>query len=152
MKMKTFQKIINETFITFGLLILIFAVLTFFVGDEAATVSTLFTSGNSTIPVKSIFQFLILSFLTAIIKNFVYSNFMIKIIPRIQRQIILFILIFILLVVMILVCGWFSTDSKLPWLLTALAFVLSFSCTLIITSLLEKRNDYKMNTALKKFK
>ena len=150
--MKTFQKIINETFITFGFLILIFAVLTFFVGDEAATVSTLFTSGNSTIPVKSIFQFLILSFLTAIIKNFVYSNFMIKIIPRIQRQIILFILIFILLVVMILVCGWFSTDSKLPWLLTALAFVLSFSCTLIITSLLEKRNDYKMNTALKKFK
>ena len=150
--MKTFQKIINETFITFGLLILIFAVLTFFVGDEAATVSTLFTSGNSAIPVKSIFQFLILSFLTAIIKNFVYSNFMIKIIPRILRQIILFILIFILLVVMILVCGWFSTDSKLPWLLTALAFVLSFSCTLIITSLLEKRNDYKMNTALKKFK
>lgn len=152
MKMKTFQKIINETFITFGLLILIFAVLTFFVGDEAATVSTLFTSGNPAIPVKSIFQFLILSFLTAIIKNFVYSNFMIKIIPRILRQIILFILIFILLVVMILVCGWFSTDSKLPWLLTALAFVLSFSCTLIITSLLEKRNDYKMNTALKKFK
>ncbi len=150
--MKTFQKIINETFITFGLLILIFAVLTFFVGDEAVTVSTLFTSGNPAIPVKSIFQFLILSFLTAIIKNFVYSNFMIKIIPRILRQIILFILIFILLVVMILVCGWFSTDSKLPWLLTALAFVLSFSCTLIITSLLKKRNDYKMNTALKKFK
>lgn len=150
--MKTFQKIINETFITFGLLILIFAVLTFFVGNEAANVSTLFTSGNPAIPVKSIFQFLILSFLTAIIKNFVYSNFMIKIIPRILRQIILFILIFILLVVMILVCGWFSTDSKLPWLLTALAFVLSFSCTLIITSLLKKRNDYKMNTALKKFK
>ena len=31
------------------------------------------------------------------------------------------------------------TDSKLHWLLTALAFVLSFSCTIIITTLLEKR-------------
>ena len=31
------------------------------------------------------------------------------------------------------------SDSKLPWLLTALAFVLSFSCTIIITTLLEKR-------------
>ena len=31
------------------------------------------------------------------------------------------------------------SDSKLPWLLTAHAFVLSFSCTIIITTLLEKR-------------
>jgi hypothetical protein len=53
---------------------------------------------------------------------------------------------------MILVCGWFTRDSKLPWLLTALAFVLSFSCTIIITTLLEKKDDEKMNGALEKFK
>lgn len=150
--MKTFQKIINETLITFGMLTVIFAILTFFIGVQAAGVSTLFTSGNFAIPVKSIFQFFILSFLIALLKNFMYSNYMIKKIPRALRQTILFILCFILLVIMILVCGWFSTDSKLPWLLTALAFVLSFSCTIIITTLLEKKDDEKMNSALEKFK
>lgn len=77
---------------------------------------------------------------------------MIKKLPRVLRQILLFVLCFILLVFMILVCGWFSTDSKLPWLLTALAFFLSFSCTIIITTLLEKKDDEKMNNALEKFK
>lgn len=44
------------------------------------------------------------------------------------------------------------SDSKLPWLLTAHAFVLSFSCTIIITTLLEKKDDDKMNSALENFK
>ena len=150
--MKSIQKIINETFITFGILTAIFAILTFFIGDEAAGVSSLFESGNFAIPVKSVFQFFILSFLTAIIKNCMYSNYMIKKLPRALRQILLFVLCFILLVIMILVCGWFSTDSKLPWLLTAIAFILSFSGTIIITILLEKKDDDKMNSALEKFK
>ena len=150
--MKSIQKIINETLITFGIITAIFAILTFFIGDEAAGVSSLFESGNFAIPVKSVFQFFILSFLTAIIKNCMYSNYMIKKLPRALRQILLFVLCFILLVIMILVCGWFSTDSKLPWLLTAIAFILSFSCTIIITTLLEKKDDDKMNSALEKFK
>jgi len=150
--MKIIQKIINETLITFGILTAIFAILTFFIGDEAAGVSSLFESGKLAIPVKSVFQFFILSFMTALLKNLMYSNYMIKRLSRVLRQIILFVLCFILLVIMILVCGWFSTASKLPWLLTALAFVLSFSCTIIITTLLEKKDDEKMNGALEKFK
>ena len=152
MKMKSIQKIINETLIIFGIITAIFAILTFFIGDEAAGVSSLFESGNFAIPVKSVFQFFILSFLTAIIKNCMYSNYMIKKLPRALRQILLFVLCFILLVIMILLCGWFSTDSKLPWLLTAIAFILSFSCTIIITTLLEKKDDDKMNSALEKFR
>ncbi len=150
--MKTIQKIINETLIIFGIITAIFAILTFFIGDEAAGVSSLFESGNFAIPVKSVFQFFILSFLTAIIKNCMYSNYMIKKLPRALRQILLFVLCFILLVIMILVCGWFATDSKLPWLLTAIAFVLSFSSTIIITTILEQKDDDKMNNALEKFK
>ena len=96
--MKIIQKIINETLITFGILTAIFAILTFFIGDQAASISTLFTCGNLAIPVKSIFQFFILSFLIALLKNFMYSNYMIKKLPRVLRQILLFVLCFILLV------------------------------------------------------
>ena len=103
---------------------------TFFIGEEAAGVSSLFESGCLAIPVKSVFQLFILSFMISLLKNFMYSNFMIKKLPRVLRQIILFILCFILLVIIILVCGWFSTDSKLPWLLTAMAFVLAFHAAL----------------------
>ncbi|MBO7485636.1 MAG: DUF3021 family protein [Spirochaetaceae bacterium] len=150
--MRTIQKIINETLITFGILTAIFAILTVFVGEEAKSVSSLFESGNLAIPVKSVFQFFVLSFLTTLLKNGMYSNYMIKKLPRVLRQIILFVLCFILLVIMILVCGWFATDSKLPWLLTAIAFVLSFSSTIIITTILEQKDDDKMNSALEKFK
>ena len=150
--MRIIQKIINETLITFGILTAIFAILTFFIGDQAASVSTLFTCGNLAIPVKSIFQFFILSFLIALLKNFMYSNYMIKKLPRILRQIILFVLCFILLVIMILICGWFSASAKLPWLLTAIAFILSFSSSIIITTIVEKKDDENMNSALEKFK
>ena len=150
--MTTIQKIINETLITFGILTAIFAILTFFVGEEAKSVSSLFESGNLAIPVKSVFQFFVLSFLTTLLKNGMYSNYMIKKLPRVLRQIILFVLCFILLVIMILVCGWFAKNSKLPWLLTAIAFVLSFSSTIIITTILEQKDDDKMNNALEKFK
>lgn len=151
-KMKIIQKIINETLIIFGILTAIFAILTFFIGDQAAGVSTLFTCGNLAIPVKSIFQFFILSFLIALLKNFMYSNYMIKKLPRVLRQIILFVLCFILLVIMILICGWFSASAKLPWLLTAIAFILSFSSSIIITTIVEKKDDENMNSALEKFK
>lgn len=150
--MKTIKKIIDETLITFGILTAIFATLTFFIGEEAAGVSSLFESGNFAIPVKSVFQFFILSFLIALLKNFMYSNYMIKKLPRVLRQIILFVLCFVLLVIIILVCGWFSSDSKLPWLLTAIAFILSFSCSIIMTTILEKKDDDSMNSALEKFK
>lgn len=150
--MKTIQKIIDETLITFGVLTVIFATLTFFVGEDAKSASSLFERGHLAIPVKSVFQFFILSFLIAISKNAMYSNYMIKKLSRMLRQIILFVLCFILLVIMILLCGWFSVNSKLPWLLTSLAFVLSFSCSIISTTLLEKKEDESMNSALEKFK
>lgn len=150
--MKTIQKIIDGTLTTFGMLTAIFAILTFFIGDQAAGISTLFESGKIVLPVKAIFQFFILSFLIALLKNFMYSNYMIKKLPRVLRQIILFVLCFILLVIMILICGWFSASAKLPWLLTAIAFILSFSSSIIITTIVEKKDDENMNSALEKFK
>ena len=150
--MKIIQKIINETLIIFGILTVIFAILTFFIGDQAAGISTLFESGKIALHVKAIFQFFILSFLIALLKNFMYSNYMIKKLPRVLRQIILFVLCFILLVIMILICGWFSASVKLPWLLTAIAFILSFSSSIIITTIVEKKDDENMNSALEKFK
>ena len=150
--MKTIQKIIDGTLTTFGMLTAIFAILTFYIGDQAAGISTLFESGKIALPVKSIFQFFILSFLIALLKNFMYSNYMIKKLPRVLRQIILFVLCFILLVIMILICGWFSASAKLPWLLTAIAFILSFSSSIIITTIVEKKDDENMNSALEKFK
>ena len=135
--MKTIQKIIDGTLTTFGMLTAIFAILTFFIGDQAAGISTLFESGKIALPVKAIFQFFTLSFLIALLKNFMYSNYMIKKLP---------------LVIMILICGWFSASAKLPWLLTAIAFILSFSSSIIITTIVEKKDDENMNSALEKFK
>ncbi len=150
--MKSIQKIIDESLIIFGILTAVFAILTFFIGEEAKSVSSLFENGNSAIPVKSVFQFFILSFLIALLKNIMYSNYMIKKLPRMLRLILLFVLCFIVLMIMILACGWFSARSKLPWLLTSFAFILSFSCSIIITTILEKKFDKKINSALENFK
>ena len=46
---------------------------------------------------------------------------------------------------------WFPSDTKLPWLLTAVAFILSFSSSLVITTIIEKNDDQKMNDALKRY-
>lgn len=71
--------------------------------------------------------------------------------PRIPRLIILFVLIFMILVFMILKFQWFSADQQLPWVLTAIAFVFSFTASTVTVVLKEKEENKKMTEALNSF-
>ena len=146
--MKKFFELFKDVLFTFGILILIFSLLALAVGNNAADISTLFIYGNQAISLGIIFQLLGLSLCTNMLKSFFNSNFMIKRISRTIRHILLFILIFILLVGMILFFNWFVSDEKLPWILTSIAFIISFTVSTVITELKQKKETKELQDAL----
>lgn len=149
--MKKIFQLINETVLVFGLLMLVFFILSLAIGDSAKEASSLFVYGSDSISLAAIFQLLMLSLCVTILNAAVNSNFMIKIMPRIPRLIILFVLIFMILVFMILKFQWFSADQQLPWVLTAIAFVFSFTASTVTVFLKEKEENKKMTEALNSF-
>lgn len=146
--MKKVFELSKDILFTFGILILIFTVLALAVGKKAADISTLFIYGNQAISLGIIFQLLGLSLCTNMLKSFFNSNFMIKRISRTIRHILLFILVFILLVGTILFFNWFVSDEKLPWILTSVAFIISFTVSTVITELKQKKETNELQDAL----
>lgn len=150
--MKKFFEILKEIIFTFGILVTIFLILTFTIGDRIQGVSNLFTYGKNAISVNTIFQLLILVTIVTFLKTFFSSNFMIKKISRTIRHIILFILIFILLIAMILIFDWFGCENQKPWILTTVAFLISFTVSTVVTELKQKTENQELQDALKKLK
>ena len=146
--MKKVFELSKDVLFTFGILILIFTVLALAVGNKAADISTLFMYGDKAISLGIIFQLFGLSLCVNLLKSFFNSNFMIKRISRTIRHIILFILVFILLVGMILFFNWFISDDKLPWILTSVAFIISFTVSTVITELKQKSETNELQDAL----
>lgn len=150
--MKKFFEILKEIIFTFGILVTIFLILTFTIGDKVQGVSNLFSFGKKAISVNTIFQLLILVTIVTFLKTFLSSNFMIKKISRTIRHIILFILIFILLIAMILIFDWFGYENQKPWILTTVAFLISFTVSTVVTELKQKTENQELQDALKKLK
>lgn len=150
--MKKFFEILKEIIFTFGILVTIFLILTFTIGDKIQGVSNLFTYGKNAISVNTIFQLLILVTIVTLLKTFFSSNFMIKKISRTIRHIILFILIFILLIAMILIFDWFGYEKQKSWILTTVAFLISFTVSTVVTELKQKTENQELQDALKKLK
>lgn len=144
-------KYIERTLITFSILVLLFSLLNFFFDENVSKISLLFEFVKNALSLKLIFQLFIFSFVVNAITFFMGSDFMIKRMGRALRLVLMFILIFISLAVMIVLCHWFPPQETLPWLLTAIGFVLSFTMTVVIDSLKERHENEKINDALNKY-
>ena len=96
--MKKILEILNDIFITFGIVMLVLLVIVVAIGNDARGMSSLFEFGASAISVHAILQILILCAGSNILKHIFYSDFMIKHLPRWSRILILFVAVYILLV------------------------------------------------------
>ncbi len=150
--MKKILEIIKDSIFTFGILVIIFSLLVAAIGEKILVnaQADIFIFGNAALSVSIIFELLGLAVITNLLKAFFYSDFMIKKMGRTFRHIILFILIFIVLIAMIIIFDWFSSDLLLAWILTTIAFVVSFVTSTIITELKQKKENQELQDALNK--
>ncbi len=150
--MKKILEILNDIFITFGIVMLVLLVIAVAIGNDARGMSSLFEFGASAISVPAILQILILCAGSNILKHIFYSDFMIKHLPRWSRILILFVVVYILLVFEILHFGWIGESNSRGWIFTSLAFVLSFTGSVVAITLKENAENKKMNDALSQYK
>ncbi len=137
---------------TFGICICFLLVLTIMANAEMIETSSIFVFGNEAISITILLQFLLLSFITAILVFLFTSAYMIRFLSLTTRLILMPISIILCLGITIYFFGWFPTGSPLPWILFVVSFLMCFGISVAITLHKNKKADAVLNKALEEMK
>lgn len=137
---------------TFGICICFLLVLTIMANAEMIETSSIFLFGNEAISITILLQFLLLSFITAILVFLFTSAYMIRLLSLTTRLILMPLSIILCLGIAIYFFGWFPTSSPLPWILFVVSFLMCFGISVAITLHKNKKADAVLNKALEKMK
>ena len=137
---------------TFGICICFLLALTIMANTDMMKTSNMFVFRNEAISIAILLQFLLLSFLTAILVFLFTSAYMIRLLSLTTRLILLPISIILCLGITIYFFGWFPTSSPLPWILFVVSFLLCFGSSVAITLHKNKKADAVLNKALEEMK
>ncbi|MBO4639176.1 MAG: hypothetical protein J5710_05410 [Treponema sp.] len=131
--------------------ILIFTFLTFVLGEGAGAVSSLFRLGSSGIAVESLFQLFLLAFTISLFKLIFLTDAIIKTLGGLVRYVLFFGLSTIFIMISAFCFKWISNELKY-WLIFLACYVLSTAISIIVSNLINKKEDEKLNAALKVIK
>ena len=132
-------------------IILIFTILTAVLGENAGEVSSLFRLGSAGIAVESLVQLFVLAF-TIRLLNFIFlTDVIIKSLSALVRYILCFGLITIFLLIFAFCFKWLSNEPNY-WLIFLACYVVSTAISILISNLINKQEDEKLNDALKVIK
>lgn len=137
---------------TFGICICLLVVLTIMATTEMIETGNIFIYGNEAIPVTILLQFLLLSFLTAILVFLFTSTYMIQLLSLAARLILMPVSIILCLGIAIYFFGWFPTGAPLPWILFVVNFLICYGISVAITLHRNKKVDDVLNKALEEMK
>lgn len=137
---------------TFGICICLLVVLTIMATTEMIETGNIFIYGNEAIPVTILLQFLLLSFLTAILVFLFTSTYMIRLLSLTARLILMPVSIILCLEIAIYFFGWFPTGAPLPWILFVVNFLICYGISVAITLHRNKKVDDVLNKALEEMK
>ena len=149
---KTVFNYISQLFAIYGVVVTIFLVINFIVGNEAGSVSTLFSLGSTGLSARTLIELFILVVIVTAADNIFLTDLVIKNMPLVVRNILFFAVILVTITVFAAVFGWFPLNNVLSWI----GFIVSFSICAVISSVLmrleENAENKKMQEALKKYK
>ena len=137
---------------TFGICICFLLALTIMANAEMIETSNMFIFGNEAISITILLQFLLLSFITAILVFLFTSVYMIRFLSLTTRLILMPVSIILCLGITIYFFDWFPTASPLPWILFVVSFLMCFGISVAITLHKNKKADAVLNKALEEMK
>ena len=149
---RTILDFMNFVMRTFGICICFLLVLTIMANAEMIETSSIFVFGNEAVSVTILLQFLLLSFITAILVFLFTSAYMIRFLSLTTRLILMPASILLCLGITIYFFGWFPTGSPLPWMLFVVSFLMCFGISVAITLHKNKKADAVLNKALEEMK
>ena len=149
---KTVFNYISQLFAIYGVVTVIFVVINLIIGNEAGSVSTLFSLGSTGLSTRTLIQLFILVVIVTVDDNIFLTDLVIKNMPLVLRNILFFAVILVTITVFAAVFGWFPLDNIGSWI----GFIVSFSVCAAVSSILmrmeEKAENKKMQDALNRLK
>ncbi len=145
---KTVFNYISQLFAIYGVVVAIFVAISLIIGNEAGSVSTLFSLGSTGLSARTLIELFILVVIVTIDDNLFHTDLIIKNMPLIVRNILFFAVIMVTTTVFAAVFGWFPLNDIGSWI----GFIVSFSVCAVFSSFLmrleEKAENKKMQEAL----
>lgn len=148
---KTVFDYIIQTMAIFGIIVVIFMVYNYFIGDGAAEHSSLFVLGKAGLSTATLIQLLVLAVILNVTRTLFLSDRWIKNMPIFLRFVLSIATIMIVIIIMVIIFKWFPIDDPMAWIGFALSFIISMIISVWITRLKERMENEKMQEALNRF-
>lgn len=143
---------IKQLFTSFGIVVLLFIVINLLIGNEAGSVSSLFTLGSKGLSTATLLQLLFLVLIITVAQNVFLTDLIIKNMALVVRNILFFATIMAAITVFAIFFGWFPLNNIAAWI----GFIISFAVCTVISSVLmrleENAENKKMQEALNRLK
>ena len=133
---------------TFAVIVLVFIFLTATIGKESEKISRLFLLGSEGIAIKTLIQLFSFAIVICLLKLFILTDMLFKNLKAAIRIVLFFVFTGIALAIFALAFEWTQNVPEY-WLLVYGSYALSTVVSILITRMLNKKEDKKMNTALK---
>lgn len=148
-KQNSFFQFISWTFILFAADILMMIIIAALFGEQAKNMSTMFQFGSKGLASTTMLQFLLSACVSVLLKDFFFSEHIIKNMMALWRTIFMLLSILFFHIILILLFGWFHYDNMIAWASFFICFGGCFLlCSLVMilkTKLESNRYDELLN-------
>ena len=149
---KTVFEYIAQLFTTYGIMVVIFIVINHFIGNEARSVSTLFSLGSAGLSSATLLELLLLALIISVVQNVFLSDILIKDMALILRNILFFVTVMTAIAVFVILFGWFPINEAGAWIGFIASFAICTAVSAFFMRLEERAENKKMQEALNRLK
>ena len=149
---KTLYYHIGHLFTTFGIMVLMFVIITDMLGDSAKGYSTLFEMGGTGLSLNTLLQLFALAAIISVCRRVLYSDTLIKSMSMIARNVIFFVAITVTIMLFVIFFGWFPINDISAWIGFFVSFAICSAVAVVLSRIRERAENDRMNRALEKYK
>lgn len=149
---KTIFDYLGQVLIVFGFSTVVLNLFCLLIGEDAQSISAIYSLGKEGISVTTSLQFLGVSVCITGFRFVFFTDGFIRQMSVVMRTVCMFVSIILLIAVCAVLFDWFPVDMWQPWAAFLLTFAACSAASLFLMALKEKAENRKMEEALNKIK
>lgn len=149
---KTIFDYLGQVMIVFGFSTVVLNLFCLLIGEDAQSISAIYSLGKEGISVTTSLQFLGVSVCITGFRFVFFTDGFIRQMSVVMRTVCMFVSIILLIAVCAVLFDWFPVDMWQPWAAFLLTFAACSAASLFLMALKEKAENRKMEEALNKIK
>ncbi len=147
----TIFNFLTETLVIFSVSIIFITLCTFFFGEDAQGISSLFQLNSEGLSNKTIMQFLLFAFVMEVLSKFWYSGkFAVKMMV-LWRTVFLLLSIVVTVAIFSTLFDWFKIDNYEAWIGFFVVFAFFFGMSILVMVIKTKMENKKVEEGLNKY-